>query len=684
MRPIQLEALGGYIPFVDLPCERDLGESLKWVAVLFALPFQCKLIPWLCCPVPVEEIQSELSISTDIDCSDPRAPFGGMIHWSMVGVSIAGLVLSILHLGECGLVQAGVLERQIPSTIVLEFEEKPPNALDTWINNLEATLQNFQKNYLQHDSNYNSTNTLTIKVPSSFTFGLVGKSDGDVPLPNDGGKLQDVKIEVADSSLLNSNFVLQAIKNQAKLNAIIGGSNTTNNDVDTSRLSRTKRGARRVKRETLLSVPLPEIKPFYQGPEDGVKDICERNQVLMTDKDKPKKPSKKKTNSKTDREEIEEEDDDDDDDDCYDVLSQGPCGPTEVVIADHVTGRGICAPRLCAPDMVFLLKDQMCHDPNDDDLCSDDRKLTSTLYGSPACSCPDGFYEMADASGEEECRQLLTANQGCPVGEVLWFRSFKTPVTCLPDPCGGLNLHRSAEELPYVPTRHGGKDCYQIAEQPAFCAPDEYYSMDLPLLRGVCRTLEDAGYLTLSNDTADAFKDRYGTNEAEPRQSSPLRPFFLGQSAVGAPSRPAPRWVLQSSHPSAHAADFIALPGNDTDMEAYKSSGLALFPTGPESNRLRRSAPLRRSRRSPLPHAAPATVFTPALASCRAGAARDINAKCRDTVLPSERPNTRPRRAVRPRRPVPSCPKGSVRNLRRRCTRSTASVRSSIIALGLG
>jgi len=668
---------------------------VKWVAVLFALPFQCKLVPWLCCPVPVAEIQSELSISQDIDCSDPRAPFGGLIHWSMVGVSIAGLLLSLLHLGECGLVQTGYIERQIPSTIVLEFEEKPPTPLDTWINNLEATLQNFQKSYLQHDGNYNSTNTLTIKVPSTVRVGLIGQSiaDGianariDGNILKDDEELQSLKLEIPNPSRWNSTIVLEAIKNQAKLNAIIGGSNVTLSNGEASIVSRSKRGARRVKRETLLSVPLPEIKPFYQGPEDGVKDVCERNQVLMTDNDKPKKPSKKKTSSKTDTEVDEEDYDDDDDDDCYDVLSQGPCGPTEVVIADHVTGRGICAPRLCAPDMVFLLKDQMCHDPNDDDLCDDGRKLTSTLYGSPVCSCPDGFYETADASGEQECRQLLTAGQGCPAGEMLWFKSFKAPVTCLPDPCGGLNLHRAAEELPYLPRRHGGTDCYQVAEQPSFCAPDEYYSMDLPLLRGVCRTLEDAGYLTLSRDTAKAFRDRYGSDDTGTQPPSALKPFFIGQSAVkerGGAERPAPRWVLQSSHPSAHSAGYIALPGNDTDFAAYKSSGLALFPTGPvNNNRLRRSAHSR-PRRSPLPHAAPATVFQPALASCRAGAARDINAKCRDTVLPSERPNTRPRRAARPRRPVPSCPKGSVRNLRRRCTRSTASVRTSIIALGLG
>ena len=28
-----------------------------------------------------------------------------------------------------------------------------------------------------------------------------------------------------------------------------------------------------------------------------------------------------------------------DDDDCFDVLSQGPCGPTEQVLADRTTGK---------------------------------------------------------------------------------------------------------------------------------------------------------------------------------------------------------------------------------------------------------------------------------------------------------------------------------------------------------
>lgn len=38
-----------------------------------------------------------------------------------------------------------------------------------------------------------------------------------------------------------------------------------------------------------------------------------------------------------------------------------------------------------------------------------------------------------------------------------------------------------------------------------------------------------------------------------------------------------------------------------------------------------------RARRSPLPHATPGNVFETRLVACRAGAQRDINAKCRNT-----------------------------------------------------
>lgn len=38
-----------------------------------------------------------------------------------------------------------------------------------------------------------------------------------------------------------------------------------------------------------------------------------------------------------------------------------------------------------------------------------------------------------------------------------------------------------------------------------------------------------------------------------------------------------------------------------------------------------------RGRRSALPHATPGNVIEPLLAACRAGAQRDVNAKCRDT-----------------------------------------------------
>ena len=46
----------GYIPFVDLPCERFIGESITWIIFLStSAPIICQKIPWLCCPLEVSE-----------------------------------------------------------------------------------------------------------------------------------------------------------------------------------------------------------------------------------------------------------------------------------------------------------------------------------------------------------------------------------------------------------------------------------------------------------------------------------------------------------------------------------------------------------------------------------------------------------------------------------------------------
>ncbi|KAF2356777.1 hypothetical protein FHG87_012467 [Trinorchestia longiramus] len=87
-----------------------------------------------------------------------------------------------------------------------------------------------------------------------------------------------------------------------------------------------------------------------------------------------------------------------------------------------------------------------------------------------------------------------------------------------------------------------------------------------------------------------------------------------------------------------------------------------------------------RRRRSPLPHASPSNVFESRLVSCRGGAVRDINAKCRNVILPSRIPK-RPVRAAPPVRPNRPC--SGAFNIFRRCVPKT-DAQNSVNAFALG
>ncbi|XP_050717497.1 LIM domain-containing protein A-like [Eriocheir sinensis] len=90
-----------------------------------------------------------------------------------------------------------------------------------------------------------------------------------------------------------------------------------------------------------------------------------------------------------------------------------------------------------------------------------------------------------------------------------------------------------------------------------------------------------------------------------------------------------------------------------------------------------------RGRRSALPHATPGNVIEPLLAACRAGAQRDVNAKCRDTVLPAATVLKREVRAAPPVPPRPTCPEGQAYGRNRSCMSGSEAI-NSINAFNLG
>ncbi|XP_063848789.1 uncharacterized protein LOC135093439 [Scylla paramamosain] len=440
-----------------------------------------------------------------------------------------------------------------------------------------------------------------------------------------------------------------------------------------------------VHNETVLSrntrqasyVEIP-ILPSYVTGTDDVGDGCQRADVLV-------------------------------DDECHQVLTQGPCDDDELVLIDHYTRQGYCAPRLCPHDKVFVHDDQLCHDPLEYGLCPPGRQLFSNGFGTPVCGCPDGTYEEEDDLDEDVCEPLLGHND-CPPGQVFWFSDFRYPVGCRPDPCHGLNLKRNPDDLPYIPSIFDGK-CYQIGTRPFFCKYDEFYSISYKQLKGVCTTLEDAGFTVLDSDTLTYLDATYGASsntegyrkthkihkpKLTPASTTLLKRPDVGEAVLHAdededdgPSRLSigqPAGPSRSRHnPKDNEVDDDLTPLH-THLNAFSPSYIAVggrtitfLNLLQESNR-----PHSRQRRAPLPFASPGNVIEPGLSACRAGAKRDGNAKCRDTILPGNYPPSRAKRSVPPVPPHPACPQGTFRDIMRKCSPTKSAVASSINALNLG
>ncbi|KAK8392052.1 hypothetical protein O3P69_017579 [Scylla paramamosain] len=254
--------------------------------------------------------------------------------------------------------------------------------------------------------------------------------------------------------------------------------------------------------QPILNPPIPTSIGHYLGADQAV-DSCVRDEVLVKGG-------------------------------CHRLLTQGPCARDEYVLMDPGDLKGYCAPRLCAPDRIFVFSDQQCHDPKNTALCPPGRHLYQTAYGTPVCQCPDGTYEGDDDLDDDVCDPILGRTLSCPPNQVLWFRNFKMPPECLPDPCGGENLNRGPNDLPFIPSATDGK-CYQLGQRPAVCPAKTWYSLALETLRGVCSDIEDAGYQVFDQETLAFLTEMYSapiaretTAPISPGQSPPA-----GQGGIG-------------------------------------------------------------------------------------------------------------------------------------------------------
>ncbi|CAL4248090.1 unnamed protein product, partial [Meganyctiphanes norvegica] len=193
---------------------------------------------------------------------------------------------------------------------------------------------------------------------------------------------------------------------------------------------------------------------------------------------------------------------------CFQLLQQGPCSVTQMVLLDPYTNKGFCGPRLCPPDRVFIFGDQQCYDPRTPKICPPGRQLFMTAYGTPICGCPDGTYESSDDHYNDVCEPILGTSMLCSQGQVLWFSAPGQRMECLTDPCGGLNLNRGPNDLPYIPDGQGS--CPQLVQSTGVCRAETWYSLATDHLLGTCATLQEAGYTVLQPDTLTAIMQQFG------------------------------------------------------------------------------------------------------------------------------------------------------------------------------
>ncbi|KAK4299730.1 hypothetical protein Pmani_028000 [Petrolisthes manimaculis] len=242
-------------------------------------------------------------------------------------------------------------------------------------------------------------------------------------------------------------------------------------------MSKTSHLIKRQSPVPLMNPPIPTSIGHYLGGDQQL-DQCERDETLVLGG-------------------------------CHRVLTQGPCKLEEQVLLDPATKKGFCAARLCSPDRIFVFSDQQCHDPMNTALCPPGRQLYQSAYGTPICQCPDGTYEGDDDLDDDVCDPLLGRTLSCPPNQVLWFRDFRMPPECLPDPCGGENLNRGPNDLPFVPSSIDGR-CHQLGQSKGVCPAQTWYSLALDALKGICTTLEEAGYQIFDEETLAAFNKLYG------------------------------------------------------------------------------------------------------------------------------------------------------------------------------
>ncbi|XP_066940369.1 uncharacterized protein [Macrobrachium rosenbergii] len=672
--------IGSYIPYVVVPCESNIGDTLTFIITLSLGPITCPLVPWLCCPLDFSD--SSISISARVNCTEKGAVYGATIFWTMQIFSIFGLVFAIAGLAKCTAKEVGYpLEESIP--IIAAFD-------------LSETLNNMIN---QPD---------VIEIPLNPT-GVVKTKLYDL--------LREAYLKDVEKDRLQSES-----DDKEKVKDL----NATLVEDSSAPLNRTRRQAR------VVDVPIPTLLGHVPGPDDPDTDVCERDEVLLDDGDC--------------YELLEQGSCEDDEFVIMDPNTRkgfcAPrlCPPGRVFLFSDQLCHDPREAGLCPPGRMLFTSSfgtPLCGCPDgtyeeDDDL--DDNVCEPILGQIPNCPSGEVFW-FTDFRSPPACRpdpckglNLKRGPEDLPYVPALvdrkCYKIGSQPSFCKSDQFYSLSLKylrgvcSTLDEAGYTVlddgdvssltntfgefiTKDSGSSKPRVTAKPRISSSKPTLLSFKPSRRPPKITPAGTSLLPSPEIGAPVMK----MENASVYQN----PIIIGQSVV-ANHHPAlnevdprqPVLALAPTHMNAFSTPLITVNGSTT-MLGFVAG---MFPThhfgkrstdsdnqGRESTSRHGSvssegaarAPRHhRRKRSPLPFASPGNVIEPGLTSCRAGAIRDINAKCRNTVLPSRFPPSRPTRDVSPTKPSPSCPGGGYWGLGRTCSSSSSGVASVINRLGLG
>ncbi|XP_046441044.1 uncharacterized protein LOC124191993 [Daphnia pulex] len=197
---------------------------------------------------------------------------------------------------------------------------------------------------------------------------------------------------------------------------------------------------------------------------------------------------------------------------CYSLLKKGPCENVLFwITVDPYTYEGICTPRLCGREKVFVGRDGLCHDVYDTKECRGGRRLYYSAYGDPICDCPIGQYPFP--SEEDDCVPLFTQGP-CPTNQVVSVSS-SGKLECFPNTCQLVDRYQDCllQLVPVKQSRISNDDngdeygyCYGLGTRGP-CSPSELFGYNIFHCQGECADMDDPRTPYFSSPEENAILD---------------------------------------------------------------------------------------------------------------------------------------------------------------------------------